>query len=786
MLQNDDSDHIAELRAANPGIRLFGHGTGTELEYREDYYNHPYNVKMRSASLTWALTQVGSTLTAGISSSTTTIPVAEVTKSGLTLFAVGDVFIIDNELFKVSRINGLSLTVRRGTYMGTPAAAHSSGARAACIVSTWPGAIAMDVTTNCPAADVGHGSEHWVDWNARYLQTDLDAVDWDGMYIDVMPPTISWTIGASTPPARSIDPDRSNRVITNYAALDVAWNTGMLASAAAARALVGEEPILFGNGWRGGVRALTDFNGGLFENFPDLTTTSEDWRRDVVRPSKSGEPSYLDWCAVRVPSHAVIVTKDPNPFGAEPDYSLMRFGLCTALMGDGYFMYTSSSGLGTAGLMWFDEYDNAGRGRGYLGQPLAAAHIVTPEKADVLSGDGDFATTTKYNTWTLATAGGGAATKTHDSGTIKVVVTANGSNERGVELSHTAAIVSGKTYRMTFRAKGSVPVASWAPATLFVNENHMGGSGCRIATEWRDYSSIVSIAQTGIGALELHMGSLPVGTYWFDDIELREVVPEVWTRDFEGGIAVVNSTNAAVSVDLGGTFRKIKGTQAPTINDGSLVTAVTLPPKDGLVLLVPDTTAPNTTSDAASVYIGNATINLSAKDPGSGVAATYYRLDGGSQAIGTRITVAADGAHALEFWSIDRSGNVEARRSVAFSVISATPSPIPPTSTDPFATAISIRTSATRVYLLRTFVLTGVLTPGLLHDPCIVEVRKPGSGRWSYSSLRLTYSTTVASGANWWYRYAPKVRGTYYFRARYLATADRLASVSRQIAVGVR
>ena len=76
-----------------------------------------------------------------------------------------------------------------------------------------------------------------------------------------------------------------------------------------------------------------------------------------------------------------------------------------------------------------------------------------------------------------------------------------------------------------------------------------------------------------------------------------EVVPEVWRRDYEGGIALVNAEATAQTVSLGGTFRKIDGTQDPSVNDGSLVTAVTLPPKDGIVLLreaaAPDTTPPS-------------------------------------------------------------------------------------------------------------------------------------------------------------------------------------------------
>jgi hypothetical protein len=60
------------------------------------------------------------------------------------------------------------------------------------------------------------------------------------------------------------------------------------------------------------------------------------------------------------------------------------------------------------------------------------------------------------------------------------------------------------------------------------------------------------------------------------------------------------------------------------------------------------------------------TVHLTASDAGSGVAHTYYTLDGGSQTEGTSVTVAApadgsnDGAHTITYWSVDNAGNVEA------------------------------------------------------------------------------------------------------------------------------
>jgi hypothetical protein len=103
---------------------------------------------------------------------------------------------------------------------------------------------------------------------------------------------------------------------------------------------------------------------------------------------------------------------------------------------------------------------------------------------------------------------------------------------------------------------------------------------------------------------------------WFDDIEVREAVPEVWRRDYENGIALVNAEATPQTVSLGGNFRKIKGTQDPTVNDGSRVTAVTIPPKDGIVLLreVPTPiTSPGANDDT---YATSRATTLSVTAPG--------------------------------------------------------------------------------------------------------------------------------------------------------------------------
>ena len=113
-----------------------------------------------------------------------------------------------------------------------------------------------------------------------------------------------------------------------------------------------------------------------------------------------------------------------------------------------------------------------------------------------------------------------------------------------------------------------------------------------------------------------------------------------------------------------------------------------------MAFAVRDTIAPVTVSDAASSYIGTAAIGLAATDGGSGVAATFFKLDGAAAVEGTRAVTSALGPHTLEFWSTDRAGNAEAHHSVTFDVVTSAVRALARVSgADRYATAIAMSAS---------------------------------------------------------------------------------------------
>lgn len=61
----------------------------------------------------------------------------------------------------------------------------------------------------------------------------------------------------------------------------------------------------------------------------------------------------------------------------------------------------------------------------------------------------------------------------------------------------------------------------------------------------------------------------------------------VYRRDFERGLVLVNATDAQQTITFDEEFERVHGVQDPVANDGTIVSDVMLPPQDGLILLRP-------------------------------------------------------------------------------------------------------------------------------------------------------------------------------------------------------
>jgi hypothetical protein len=609
-------EFITPLKRINPDILLLNSTNACELSYNPDPNAEPWeNAEVRAVPPEWFLTQVGTVLVSDVDTTTTVLHVAEVTVTDgvevYDLFVVSDTALIDGEIVFVEDVDPVArtLTVRRGYVR--PAAAHLSGTRIAALISFWPRSWVMNLSTMCPTATVGPviGPETWADYNARVAIDLLANPAWDGLLIDRSDPDQSWLIGNST--ARTIDPDRSNTLITDYAEFDAAWNAGLRHYEETIRNAVGPDRILFVN-W--GMPNYDLLNGNNFEGFPSDEYTPAEWHRMVFGPTPNG--SYFDWVERALqPNLTMIETYEddggPDPTGPgeydnpcddpnfTPNYRKMRFGLTTALLHDGFFSYEiNTNGHGALCLLWFDEYDNGGQGRGYLGQPLGPAvralpPLTSPNRVE----GGDFERQADLDLWDLwadeeegysATLSLDGTTAASGTGSARVEVLQSQGTDWQVSFSFTPTeVVSGTDYTLSFWAKADHPrrIGAWVQQGEEPWETYLDLGTFSLTTAWQPYEfAATAVASDPQAVLHFGLGEVE-GTVWLDGVRLQEGNRNVWRRDYVGGVALVNGTSQTQTVPLGGAFRRISGTQAPAVNDGSLVTQVTLPGRDGLILL---------------------------------------------------------------------------------------------------------------------------------------------------------------------------------------------------------
>jgi len=127
------------------------------------------------------------------------------------------------------------------------------------------------------------------------------------------------------------------------------------------------------------------------------------------------------------------------------------------------------------------------------------------------------------------------------------------------------------------------------------------------------------------------------------------IAPPAW------GVAPVTHTITFYSVDFSNNWEQVESASFT-------------------VVAIPDVLAPVTGSNAQPSYIGTAAISLNPGDEpgGSGVATTYYRLDNGVATVGTTVTIAppvvGNIAHTIQYWSVDRAGNIETAQNFSFTV----------------------------------------------------------------------------------------------------------------------
>ena len=383
----DNVSTIKELTTVNPDQKHLMDYSITETSWSSWANNN--NAMMQKIPSEWFLTQRGTFLAQSLDKTQTTVYVeAVIDNNEKALFELGDIVTCEFESMKIMDIDtqNKALLVERGYVRA--ADHHQEGIRIAPQITFWPTSWVMNMSSLCPRVDIhdGNGPQNWIEFACRNKKIENEDM-WDGYITDRIEENQSWLIPKW---CRSIDPDCSNDEISDdYAAFDAAWYQGCAGYLEYLRSVYPDKALIansFGSYYQ-------QLNGCIYEGFPTNWDNSrpeiyQEWSYRAL-----GEQGYLNVSKSGYsPNYSLGETYEDeegpkdgdlsydNPFDHPdfvPNYQRMRYGLTSVLLGDGYFSYEiNTNGHGSLGLMWFDEYDNAGKERGYLGMPVKEATTI--------------------------------------------------------------------------------------------------------------------------------------------------------------------------------------------------------------------------------------------------------------------------------------------------------------------------------------------------------------------------------------------------------------------------
>jgi hypothetical protein len=218
---------------------------------------------------------------------------------------------------------------------------YANGGCCAQVNSTWPGAVILNNTLFAPPDANG---DRWVDWYAKWVvnQYYVPNPSFDGFFTDNVfwKPAVDgdWNRDGSTDSA-------SNPTVQTWFRQGYAHHFTLLKSLMPGKFQIGNVAE-----WGDPSSVITEYqgvlNGGMIEQIMGESYSVETW---------GGWQAMMAWYrktmnALGAPKLGIF-----HQVGIATDYQGMRYGLASALMDDGYYMFnTEAAQDGDA--PWFDEY----------------------------------------------------------------------------------------------------------------------------------------------------------------------------------------------------------------------------------------------------------------------------------------------------------------------------------------------------------------------------------------------------------------------------------------------
>jgi hypothetical protein len=466
--------------------------------------------------------------------------------------------------------------------------------------SDWPAMRMVNITALGAAGPSGP----WAQYIANRIVSLVAAhPSIDGIMLDNFWEQLSWAqarLQLDSDCNPTLNPSGCNGIADTNAALDSLWNRSLRGLAADLRqrfdgleAQRARPLALIGNG-------ASDYfpwlNGSIHETFPSGwhevdagNPYNYNWNYEMLDP-RSG---YLTAPFSTVPYPASIMNSVWTGSPAQPDRTAeferhKRFTLVSTLMGSGYYSLDAGAQLGNGQLWWEPEYDDAGRGKGYLGQPLGAmTRIGVPTGAELVANGDCSSGITGWDSYGYQATGSLNADNsilysTPASARIQVQTVSLGGEFKVWKTG--LSVVSGHSYTLAFWGRAGHDM----DLDLQLYADACPGGACsdnrsvRLGTSWQRHE--MQFFSKGSASASLNLFVREPGTVWLDDVSLLEGETSIFRRDFDRGVALLNYTSSPRTINLGGSFERLR-IPGSTEFDGSVVTSETVPPWDGRILL---------------------------------------------------------------------------------------------------------------------------------------------------------------------------------------------------------
>jgi hyaluronate lyase len=193
-------------------------------------------------------------------------------------------------------------------------------------------------------------------------------------------------------------------------------------------------------------------------------------------------------------------------------------------------------------------------------------------------------------------------------------------------------------------------------------------------------------------------------------------------RQLEAIVLPQDATNRNVQWSTGDPNVAVVDETGKVTAVGDGVTTVTVATEDGgfqdTVTVIVDSQPPLTVDNVMSEWRNTEqTAALQATDELSGVAETWYRVDSGEWTEGNSVAIGDEGIHVIEYYSVDRAGNVEETKTAEVKL------DLTPPVVEASVTSVVYRTDAISFPIIITDALSGLAQTSIKLDG--VEVGHP-------------------------------------------------------------